>query len=99
MSFPILNQSVAPCLLLLDPQYRFLRRQVRQSGIPISNNFPQSVVIHTVKSFSIVNETEIDVFLELPSFFYDLTNIGNLISGSSASLKLNLYIWKFSVHP
>ena len=98
MSFPILNQSVAPCLLLLDPQYRFLRRQVRQSGIPISNNFPQSVVIHTVKSFSIVNETEIDVFLEFAYCLYDPANVGNLISGSSAFSKPSLCIWKFSVH-
>ena len=64
--FPIWNQSLVPCPLLTFaswPAYRFLRRQVRWSGTPISlNSFPQSVVIHTVKGFSIVNETEIDVF-------------------------------------
>ena len=65
-------------------------------GIPISKNFPQFVVIHTVKGFSVVNEAE--VFLEFPCFFYDPMDIGNLISGSSAFSKSSLYIWKFSVH-
>ena len=55
-------------------------------------------MIHTVKDFSIVNDAEIDDFLELPCFLCDLMNVGNLISGSSVSLKPNLYIWKFSVH-
>ena len=53
-------------------------------------NFPQVVVTHTVKGFSIVSEAEIDVFLELPCFLHDLTDVGNLITGSSASLKLSL---------
>ena len=61
-------------------------------------NFPQSVVIHTVKGFSIVNEAGVDVFLELSCFFNDPTDVGNLISGSSAFSKSSLYIWKFSVH-
>ena len=61
-------------------------------------NFPQFVVIHTVKSFSIVNEAEVDVFLEFSCFFYDPTNVGSLISGSSAFSKSSLNIWKFSVH-
>ena len=61
-------------------------------------NFPQFVVIHTVKDFSIVNEAEIDVFLEFSCFFYDPKNVGNLISGSSAFSKSRLNIWKFSVH-
>ena len=60
--------------------------------------FPQFSVIHTVKGFSIVNEAEIDVFLELLYFLHDPTDIGNLISDSSASLKPSLYILKFSVH-
>ena len=60
-------------------------------------NFPQIVVIHTVKGFSIVNEEEIDVFLEFSCFFYDPMDVGNLIS-SSASSKSSLNIWKFSVH-
>ena len=61
-------------------------------------NFPQFVVIHTVKGFSIVNEAEIDVFLEFPCFFYDPMVVGNMISGSSSFSKSSLYIWKFSVH-
>ena len=61
-------------------------------------NFPQFVVIHTVKVFSIVNEAEVDAFLEFLCFFYDPLNIGNFISGSPASSKPSLYIWKFSVH-
>ena len=61
-------------------------------------NFPQIVVIHTVKGFGIVNEAEVDVFLEFPCFFYDPMDVGNLISGSSAFSKSSLNIWKFSVH-
>ena len=61
-------------------------------------NFPQFVVIHTVKDFSIVSETEVDVFLELSCFFDDLTDVGNLISGSSAFSETSLNIWKFTVH-
>ena len=61
-------------------------------------NFPQFVVIHTIKSFSIVSEAEVDVFLEVSCFFYDPIDVGNLISGSSAFSKSSLYIWKFSVH-
>ena len=60
-------------------------------------NFPQFVVIHTVKGFSIVNEAEV-VFLEFSCFFYDPTDVGNLISGSSAFSQSNLNIWEFSVH-
>ena len=61
-------------------------------------NFPQFVVIHTVKDFDIVNETEVDVFLELSCFFNDPTDVGNLISGFSAFSKSSLNIWKFMVH-
>ena len=61
-------------------------------------NFPQFVVIHTVKGFSVVNEAEVDVFLEFSCFFFDLVEVGNLISGSSAFSKSNLYVWKFLVH-
>ena len=60
-------------------------------------NFPQFVVIHTVKGFSVVNGSEVDVFLELSCFFYDSTNVGNLISGSSDFSESSLYIWKFLV--
>ena len=59
------------------------------------NYFPQFVVIHTVKGFSIVNEAEIDVFLNLSCFVYDKMEVGNLISGSSAFSKSSLNIWKF----
>ena len=61
-------------------------------------NFPQFVVVHTVKGFGIVNKTEIDVFLELSCFFHDPTDVGNLISGSSAFSKFSLNIWNFMVH-
>ena len=61
-------------------------------------NFPQFVMIHTVKGFSIVNEAEVNVFLEFSCFFHDPMDVGNLISGSSASLQPSLYIWKFSIH-
>ena len=61
-------------------------------------NLPQFVVIHTVKGFSTVSEAEVYVFLEFPCFFYDLTDVGNLISGSSPSPKSSLNIWKFLVH-
>ena len=53
---------------------------------------------HTVKGFSIVNEAEVDVFLEFSCFFYDPADVGNLISGSYAFSKSSLNIWKFSVH-
>ena len=59
-------------------------------------NFPQFVVIHTVKGFGVVNKAEIDVFLEY--FFYDPTNVGDLISGSSAFSKPSLNIWNFMAH-
>ena len=62
------------------------------------NNFPQFIVIHTVKGFGIVSKSEIDVFLELSCFFYDAMDVGNLISGSSAFSKSSLNIWKFTVH-
>src|SRR5574339_221485 len=61
-------------------------------------NFPQLIVIHTVKGFGIVNKAEIDVFLELSCFFNDPANVGNLISGSSAFSKTSLNIWNFTVH-
>ena len=61
-------------------------------------NFPQFVVIHTVKGFGIVDKAEVDVVLELSCFFYDPTDVGNLISGSSAFSKSSLNIWKFTVH-
>ena len=61
-------------------------------------NFPQFVVIHTVKGFGIVNKAEVDVFLGLSCFFHDPMDVGNLISGSSGFSKSSLNIWKFTVH-
>ena len=61
-------------------------------------NFPQFILIHTVKGFGIVNKAEIDVFPELSCFFDDPSDIGNLISSSSAFSKTSLNIWKFTVH-
>ena len=99
--FPIWNQSVVPCPVLTVaswPAHRFLKRQVRWSGIPIFQNFPQFVVIHTVKGFSVINEAEVYIFLEFFCFFCEPMDVGNLISGSSAFSKSSLNIWKFSVH-
>ena len=98
--FWILKQSFVPCLVLTVafwPAYRLLRRQVRLSGNFISSWVFQFLVIHTVKGFNLVSEVEIDVFLEFACFFYDPTNVGNLISSSSAFSKSSLYIRKFSV--
>ena len=61
-------------------------------------NFPQFIVIHTIKGLGIVNKAEIDVFLELSCFLDDPVDVGNLISGSSAFSKTSLNIWKFMVH-
>ena len=61
-------------------------------------NFSQFVVLHTVKDFGIVNKTEVDVFLEFCCFYYDSTDVGNLISGSSAISKSSINIWMFWVH-
>ena len=87
-SLLILNQSVVPCPVLnvaSCPAYRLLRRQVKWSAISsLFKIFPQFIVIHTVKCFSIINEAEVDIFLEFPYSFYDPVDVGNLISGSSA---------------
>ena len=61
-------------------------------------NFPQFAVIHTVKGFSIVNKTEVDVFLEFRCFYSDPADAGNLNSGSSAFSKSSLFIWNFLIH-
>ena len=95
--FPIWNKSVIPCPVLTVtswPAYRFLRREVRWSGIPISRRIFQFVLIQIAKGFCIVNKAEVDVFLELSCSF----DVGNLISGSSAFSKSSLNIWNFTVH-
>ena len=78
--FTTWNQSVVPCPVLTIaswPAYRFLKRQVRWSGMPVFQNFPQFIVIHIIKGFGIVNKAEIDVFLGLSCFFNDPTDVGN----------------------
>ena len=65
---------------------------------PLLQNFPQFIVIHTVKGFGVVNKAEIEFFLELSCFFDDPTDIGNLISGSSVFSKISFNIWKYTVH-
>ena len=104
--FPTFNQFVVPYKVLTVaswPAYKFLRRQVTDvwywlSDISISKCFLQFVVIHTVKGFIIVNEADGCFFFWIPLPPYDPTNVGNLISGSSAFSKPSLYMWKFSVH-
>ena len=88
--FPIWNQSIVPCRILTVvswPAYRFLKRQVRWCCSHLFKNFPQFVVVHIVKGFSVINEAEVDVFLKFPYFFYDPTDVGDLMSGFSAFLK------------
>ena len=70
----------------------------QEPGEVVLKNFPQFLVSHTVKVFSVVSEAELDILLEFSCFFYDPTDVGNLISGSSAFSKFSLNIWKFSVH-
>ena len=64
----------------------------------LSKNFSQFVVLHTVKGFGIVNKTEVEVFLEFCCFYYDSTDVGNLISGSSAISKSSMNVWMFWIH-
>ena len=72
----------------------------RSGGLvfPSLEEFPQFVVIHTVKGFGIVNKAEVGVFLELSCFFYDPSDVGNLITGSSAFSKSSLNIWNVMIH-
>ena len=91
---PIWNQSVVPCSVLnvaSSPAYRFLRKQERLSGIPVTGSFPQ-FVLSTVKSFCMVNKAEAGVFLEFSCLLYDPVDVGNLIPGSSAFSKPSLNI-------
>ena len=98
---PILNQSVVPrpvltCFLTCIQVSQKAGKVVWYSHL--FKNFPQFVVIQTVKVSSIINKAEIDVFLEFSWFFYNSMDVGNLISDSSAFSESSLYIWKFSVH-
>ena len=101
--FPILNQSVVPSPVLFF-FFSLICIEISQEAGKVVwysylfKNFPQFVVICTVKGFTVVNEAEVDVFLEFPCFFYDPSNVGNFISGSPAFSKSSLNIWKFSVH-
>ena len=85
-------------LLLPDLHIGFSRSRSGGLVCHLFQNFPQFIVMHTVKGFGIVNKAEIYVFLELSCFFNDPANVGNLISGSSAFSKTSLNIWKFMVH-
>ena len=99
--FPIWNQSVVPCPVLIVaswPPYRFLKRQVRCSGIPALEEFSTVCGDPHSKRLCIVNKAEVDVFLEFSCFFDDPADVGNLISGSSAFSKTSLNIGKFTVH-
>ena len=101
-SFPDLepvccSMSISNCCFLTCIQiYQQAAQVVWYSHL--SQNFPQFIVIHTVKVFGIVYKAEIDVFLELSCLFHDPADVGNLTSGSSALSKTSLNIWKFTVH-
>ena len=100
--FPIWNQSVVPYLVLTIASWP--AEQISQEEGKVIcyshpfQNFPQFIVIHTVKAFGIVIKAEIDVFMELSCFFDDPMDVGNLISGSSAFSKSRLNIWDFMIH-
>ena len=92
-SFPYLEPVCIPCPVLTVaswPAYRFLKRQVKWSGIPISKNFPEFVVVHTVKDFGIINKAEVDISLEISCFFNDPVDVDNLVFASSAFSKSQL---------
>ena len=98
---PIQNQFVVPycfncCSLTHIQVLQKTGKVVCYSHV--FKNFPQFLVIHTIKDSSVVYKAEVDIFLELPFFLHDSMNVGNFISGSSDSLEPCLYIWKFSVH-
>ena len=101
-SFPDLESvccsmsSCSCCLLTYIHIFQEVGKAVSYSHL--LKHFPQFVVIHTVKGFGAVNKAEVDVFLELSHLLHDPTDVGNLISGSSAFSKSSLNIWKFTVH-
>ena len=96
--FPIWNQSIVPYPVLAAdswPAHRFLRRQVRWSGIPFSLRIFHSLLLSLVKCFGIINKAEVDIFLELSCFSYDAMDVGKLISSSSVFSKSILNITMF----
>ena len=100
-SFPIWYLSVVPWLVLNCILTCILVSQEADKVVCSSSlfkNFPQFVVIHKVKDFSVVNEAEVVFFLEFSWFLYDPMDVGNLIYGSSAFSKSSLNILKFLVH-
>ena len=96
----LLGTSLVPCSVLTVASFIQVSQEAGQVVwySHLLKNFPQFIVIHTVKDFGIVNKAEIDVFLELSCFFDDPGDVGNLISGSSAFSETSLNIWKFTVH-
>ena len=101
----LLSQFGTVCCFMSDFNCCFLTcLQISQESDQVAcyshllKNFPQFVVIHTVKGFGVDNKAEVDVFLELFFFFDNPTDVGNLISGSSAFSKSSWNIWKFTVH-
>ena len=100
--FLIWNQSVVPCTVV-NCCFLTCIQISQEAGQVVCyshllKNFPQFVLIHTVKGFGVVNKAEVDIFLELSCFFDDLMDVGNLISGSSGFSKPSLNIWKVMVH-
>ena len=98
--FPVWNQSVVSCLVLTCflTCIQISQEEGKVWYYHLLKNFPQFIVIYTVKGFGVVNKAEVDVFLEFSCFFYDPMDVGNLISGSFAFSESSLNIWKFSVH-
>ena len=93
---PLLHSSTNCCFLSCIQVSQEAGKAVWYSHL--FKNIPQFAVIHTVKGCSIVSEAEVDIFLEFPCLFYDPTDVGNLIVGSSSFPKSRFYIWKLSVH-
>ena len=98
ISFSVIPFSSCPSPSQHQSLFQWVNSSHEVAKILEFQNFPQFLVIHTVKGFDIVNKAEIDVFLELPCFFDDSVNVGNLISGSSSFSKTILNIWKLPVH-
>ena len=102
-SFPNLNQSMSSSVSSSNCCFLTCIQISQEAGkvvwyAHVFQNFPQFIVIHTVKGFGIVNKAELDVFLELSCYFDVSADVGNLISGSSVFSKSNLNMWKFIVH-